>query len=170
MRFLPLCLTLGLLLPVASAQRGASIPPRIGVGFEATTALFAQDVIPTYPSLGLRGRVALPVNADVSLAASVGVGAHLFEGRRETEYVVNPQVEVIVTLPENRRGAIRYAFGGFGGFLPLDDGGGGPSLHGGYGWAIPLRETSAFAEINPSIVIGESDVTPVIALRGGVIF
>ncbi len=170
MRSLSLGLLLTLLVPVASAQRSDSVPPRIGVGFETVTPLLSQDVLPTYPSLGLRGRVALPVNADISLAASMGVGAHLFEGRRDTRYVVNPQVEVIVTLPDSRRGSVRYAFGGFGGFLPLTDGGGGPSLHGGYGWAIPLQESSAFAEINPSLVIGEDEVTPVIALRAGVIF
>ena len=170
MRLLLSTLAVLLCLPAAHAQRSGSTPPRIGAGFEAVVPILSDDVLPSYPSLGLRGRVALPVNADVSLAASLGVGAHLFEGRQDTEYVLNPQVEIIVTLPENRRGAVRYAFGGFGGFLPLDGGGGGPTLQGGYGWAFPLQETSAFAEVNPSLVIGDDEVVPVIAARAGVIF
>ena len=157
-----------LLVPAASAQRYGPIEPRIGVGFDVATAVLGQDIIPDGPSLGLRGRVALPVNADVSVAGSLGIGAHLFEGADDARYVLNPQASVIVTLPS--RGSARYVLGGFGGFLPLSGGGGGPSLHVGYGWAIPLTETSLFAEINPSLVVGEREAAPVIAVRTGVIF
>ncbi len=157
-----------LLTPAALAQRDGSIEPRYGVGFDVTTAIYGQDVIPDGPSLGLRGRVALPLNADVSVAGSLGLGAHLFEGADDARYVLNPQVSVIVTLPSRR--SARYVLGGFGGFLPLSGGGGGPSLHLGYGWAIPLTETSLYAEIDPSLVIGEREAVPVIALRTGVIF
>lgn len=152
----------------AAAQRYYESPPRVGVGFDAISALLDQDVIPNGPSLGLRARVALPVNRDVSVAAGLGLGAHLFEGADEARFVLNPQASVIVTLPT--RGSARYVFGGAGGLLPLGDGGGGPTLHVGYGVAIPLTETSLFAEVNPQIVVGEDETVPVLAIRGGVIF
>jgi len=155
------------LAPAALAQR-YDVEPRFGAGFDVATAILDQNVIPNGPSLGIRGRVALPVNADVSVAASLGIGAHLFEGADEARYVMNPQASVIVTLPSRR--SARYVLGGFGGFIPLSDGGGGPSIHAGYGWAIPLTETSLFVEINPSLVVGEREAVPVIGLRSGVIF
>ncbi|WP_412067724.1 hypothetical protein [Rubrivirga sp. IMCC43871] len=152
----------------ALAQRFGDAPPRIGVGFDVATAITNQSLIPDGPSIGLRARAALPVNADLSLAASLGVGAHLFEGAGEARYVANPQASIIVTLPG--RGAARYLMGGFGGMVPLSGGGGGLTLHAGYGWAIPLTETSLFVEVNPSLVIGERETTPVLAVRTGVIF
>lgn len=166
----PLLLALALLAAAdAGAQRRyADAPPRVGVGFEAISAVLDQDVIPNGPSLGLRGRVALPVNRDVSVAAGLGIGAHLFEGSSDTRFVLSPQATVIVTIPS--RSSARYVFGGAGGMLPLTDGGGGPTLHVGYGVAIPLTETSLFAEVNPQIVVGEDETVPVLAIRGGVIF
>lgn len=168
MRLLLALLLVLLVAPGALAQRYGAVEPRFGVGFDLASAVLDQDVVPDGPSIGLRGRVALPVNADVSVAASLGVGAHLFEGADEARYVLNPQASVIVTLPS--RHSARYVLGGFGGFIPLDEGGGGPTLHAGYGWAIPLTETSLFVEINPSLVIGEREAAPVIAARAGVIF
>jgi len=153
----------------ASAQRYGNTPPRIGAGFELTSAFYSQDVIPDGPALGVRGRVALPINADVSLGASLGVGAHLFGGADDTRFVLSPQTSVIVTLPGGRD-AVRYAFGGLGGFLPLSGGGGGPTIHAGFGWAIPLTETSVFVEVNPSLIVGQEEAVPVLAVRTGVIF
>ena len=138
------------------------------MGFDAISAFYGQDVVPDGPSLGIRGRVALPVNADVSVAASLGVGAHVFGGSDDTRYVLNPQTSVIVTLPGT--GSVRYILGGFGGFLPLSDGGGGPSIHAGVGTAFPLLETSVFLEADPSLIIGEDQTVPVLAVRAGVIF
>lgn len=160
-------LTLVLLLASsASAQRSA--PPRYGVGFDVTTALYNQDVLPSGPSLGLRGRVALPVNADISVAGSVGINAHIFGGTADASYVLNPQTSLIVTLPGDT--SARYVLGGFGVFLPINGGGGGPSIHLGAGLAIPLSEASFFVEADPSLVFGEDSVVPILALRGGVIF
>lgn len=166
----PLLLALSLCAALhapASAQRGTA-PPRIGVGFDVITAFYGQDVVPDGPSLGVRGRVALAVNADVSVAASLGVGAHVFEGADDARYVLNPQTSVILTLPGS--GAARYALAGFGAFIPFSDGGGGPTIHVGYGWAFPLSETSFFAEVNPSLIIGSEQTVPVLAARVGVIF
>ena len=157
-----------LLAPAASAQRYDAAPPRFGAGFDLYSAVTSQRALPDGPAIGVRGRVALPVNADVSVSASLGLGAHLFEGTSAARYVLNPQASVIVTLPG--RGTARYVIGGVGGFLPLSDGGGGPAIHAGYGWAIPLTETSLYAEIAPSLLIGQDEAVPVLAVRGGVIF
>lgn len=155
-----------LLASAASAQRVA--PPRYGVGVDVTTAFYSQDVVPSGPSLGLRGRVALPVNADISVAGSIGVGAHIFGGTSDASYVLNPQTSLIVTLPGDS--SARYVLGGFGVFLPINGGGGGPSIHLGAGMAIPLSEASLFVEADPSLVFGQDSVVPVLAVRGGVIF
>ena len=158
------------LASAAAAQSLGAAPPRIGVGFDVATALWGQDAIPDGPSLGVRGRVALPVNADVSVAASLGIGAHVFEGSDNARYVLNPQTSVIVTLPSPGAGSVRYLLGGFGGFLPLSDGGGGPAIHAGAGLAFPLSEASVFLEADPSLIIGEDETVPVLAVRAGVIF
>ena len=157
-----------LLLCLAASASAQAPAPRYGVGFEITTALYGQDVVPDGPSLGLRARAALPVNADVSVAASLGLGAHVFGGTSDADYVLNPQTSLIVTLPSDR--SARYLLAGFGGFLPLTGGGGGPSIHAGAGLAIPLREASFFAEADPSLIFGQDSVVPVLALRGGIIF
>ena len=167
MRFLILALSVVLTAAAADAQRD-SVAPRYGAGFDVATAVLGQDVIPDGPSIGIRGRVAIPVNADLSVAGSLGLGAHLFGGSDDTRYVLNPQVSAIVMLPSD--GSARYVLGGFGGFLPFSGGGGGPSLHLGYGIAIPLTDTSLYAEVDPSLVIGDTEVVPVLAVRTGVIF
>lgn len=160
-------LVLAAALPGREALAQAS-PPRYGVGFDVTAALPGQDLIPSGPAVGIRGRVALPVNADLSVAADIGLLANLFQGRQDARYVLNPQTSVIVTIPS--RNAVRYVLGGFGGFLPLEGGGGGPTLHAGVGTAIPLRDTSLYFEFDPSLLIGQSETTAVIAGRVGVIF
>ena len=167
MRLLILVLAVVTTAAAADAQSG-SVAPRYGAGFDIATAVLSQDVIPDAPSIGIRGRVALPVNADLSVAGSLGIGAHLFGGADDTRYVLNPQVSVIVMLPSDR--SARYILGGFGGFLPLSGGGGGPSIHLGYGLAIPLTDTSLYVEVDPSLVIGETRAVPVLSLRTGVIF
>lgn len=154
-------------LTAAGTVQAQTAPPRFGLGFDVVGALPGQDLVPEGIALGLRGRVALPVNADLSVAGGLGVAANLFEGRSDTQFLFNPQASLIVTLPG--RGTARYILGGFGGFLP-SDGGGGPSLHAGIGWALPLNETSVFVELNPSLVVGERETTAVLAARGGVIF
>ncbi len=126
-------------------------------------------LLPDGLSIGLRGRGALPINADLSVGASLGVGAHLFADSEPTRYVLNPQASLIVTLPSEGPN-VRYVLGGFGGFLPLSGGKGGPTIHGGYGMAFPLRQTSLFIEGNPSLIIGESETGFVLAARTGVIF
>ena len=156
---------------VWTAAPGASqADPRFGVGFDVVTALYGQDVIPNGPSVGFRGRIALPINADLSLSASLGAGSHVFEGGENT-IVLNPQAELVVMLPQRRRSEnLRYLLGGFGGYIPVRNGDGGLSIHAGAGLAIPLRETSLFLELNPALALGDDATVPVVSARAGVIF
>ena len=164
-RFALVALALGTL--AAERADAQTAPPRFGVGFDVVGTLPGQDLLPDGVALGIRGRVALPVNADLSVAGSLGAAANLFEGRDDTRYILNPQASLIVTLPG--RSTARYILGGFGGFIPTD-GGGGPSLHAGIGWAVPLNETSVYLELDPSLVVGESETGIVLSGRAGVIF
>jgi hypothetical protein len=152
----------------ATPARAQTAPPRFGFGFDVSAALPSQDLLPDGVAVGVRGRAALPVNADLSVAADMGLSAHLWEGSSSARYVLNPQTSVIVTLPG--RDAVRYVLAGFGGFIPLEGGGGGPSLHLGVGTAIPLSDTSLYVEFDPSLLIGEEETTGVLAGRVGIIF
>lgn len=163
------CLVLFVCAGSSIALAQSATPPRYGVGFDFAFPVLGDQLLPDGLSIGLRGRGALPINADLSVAASLGVGAHLFADREPTRYVLNPQAALIVMLP-GEGSATRYVLGGFGGFVPLSGGQGGPTIHGGYGVAFPLRQTSLFIEGNPSIVLGEEDTGVVLAARAGVIF
>lgn len=157
-------------LPSAAqpARSYGSTPPRIGVGFDLVATPPGQSLLPSGVALGIRGRAALPVNADVSVAGDLGLAAQLFRGRDEATYVFNPQVGAIATI--GRGQTARYVMGGFGGFLPLDGSGGGPTVHVGYGWAVPMSETSFYLEVNPSLLVGQRETTVVLPVRAGLIF
>ena len=165
-RLLPALVAFVAAAPLA-AQPGRSAPPRFGVGFDVVSAFYPQSTVPDGPSVGFRGRVALPVNADLSVAASLGAGAYPFASDSDARYLLNPQTEVIVMLPGAR---VRYLMGGFGGYVPVGGGGGGTSIHAGVGWARPLSETSLFWEVNPALILADDAVLPVLAARAGVIF
>ena len=159
----PLLLALLFAAPAALAQ---APPARIGAGLDALVIpLRAGDVDPGV-GLGLRGRVALPINSDLSAAGSVGVTANLAGSAVLT---AAPQVSLIVGLPgEGPTG--RYVMGGFGALVPFSGGGGGGTLHVGFGWTVPLSETEIYFEVNPAVVVGSSDVTVAVPLRAGFIF
>ena len=159
---------LSVLLGAATPRAQGAAPPRFGFGFDAVGAFPGQDLLPEGVAVGIRGRAALPVNADLSVAADIGLLANLWDGSADARYVLNPQTSVIVTLPS--RGSIRYVLGGFGGFIPLEGGGGGPTLHLGVGTAIPLRDTSLYLELDPSLLVGQDETTVAVAARVGVIF
>ena len=167
-----LCLVLpALAAPALHAQGGSGLQPRFGVGLEAVGTMPGQGIIAPGFGLGLRGRIALPLNADLSGSLGTGFIGYVFQGRDDASYLFNPQASLIVTIPSGDRA--KYVLGGVGGFVPLsadDPGTGGFALHLGLGWARPLSETSTFFEINPSLIIGERASTPVLAARFGVIF
>jgi hypothetical protein len=173
-RFRPALLA-GLLTVLFAAPAGAQrYAPRVGVGFEVMAALPSQDVVPEGLGVGLRTRLSVPVNRDLSVAGDVGLAGFVLGGQDDATYLFNPQLDVILSLPA--RDAVRYLFGGLGGFIPLGDGdgfdepSGGPALHLGIGWAFPLSETSLFVEINPSLIVGPDETTVVLPARAGVIF
>ena len=157
------------LAPLAAAQTG--LEPRFGVGFDGLLSIATGDVLEDGLGLGVRGRASFPVNADFSIAVGGGFAGFLLGGRDDATYLFNPQLSGILTLPSSPDGA-RYLIGGFGGYFPTGDaaGDGGPSLHLGLGWVRPLRETSLYFEVDPSLVIGEERVALVIPGRVGVIF
>ena len=169
MRYL---LLFGILLFVAqdsSAQRSV----RLGVGFDAVAGLPSQDVVPEGFGIGIRGRAAVPVNADLSFAGGAGIIGFVLGGEDDATYVFNPQISAILTIPRARWAT--YILGGFGGFIPLSEDAfgnpeGGWAIHGGMGWALPLRETSMYIEVDPSLVVGSEETTLVIPARIGVIF
>ena len=165
-RTLALAFLLGLALPAAAQSYGTS-PARIGAGIDLVAIPLEQESLDAGLGLGLRGRMALPINSDLSAAASAGVHANLLGSARLT---VTPQVSLIVTLPRGDSGTVRYVLGGFGGYVPLSGGGGGPTVHGGMGIALPLSETSLYFEVNPAVVVGSSRTTVVVPVRAGVIF
>src|SRR5690554_4031027 len=84
-------------LPVA-AQR-YSVDPRFGFGFDAVVVPPGQDMLPEGLGLGIRGRVAVPVNRDLSVADGVGVAGFVFQKQDDASYVFTPQLSVILTLP-----------------------------------------------------------------------
>lgn len=153
-----------------SAQSGG-LNPRFGVGFDGLLSIFGGDVLDDGLGLGVRGRASFPVNADFSVAVGAGFAGFLLGGRDDANYLFNPQVSGIITLPRSPQWA-RYLIGGFGGYFPLGDSNaeGGPALHLGLGWVRPLQETSLYVEIDPALVIGESRTALIVPARVGVIF
>jgi hypothetical protein len=156
--------------PLAAAQ---PYTPRIGVGFEALVTP-PGDILPEGLGVGVRARVSMPANRDLSVAGSAGLAGFVLGGRDDAQYVFNPQLSVILSF--SRRESVRYLLGGVGGYLPFGDGDGfdepegGPALHLGLGWAFPLNETSLFVEVNPALVVGAEKATVVLPARVGVIF
>ncbi len=169
MRHLPLgCLVVFL---AAHALRGQDLSPRFGFGPEFLVNANDDDLSDRNAALGLRVRASMPINADVSAAADLGLLAFVMRGNRSADYQVNPQLSAIITLPG--RSWAPYILGGIGMMVPIAGDVASKSavtVHGGYGWARLLLETSVFAEINPALVIREESVRFVLPFRAGVIF
>lgn len=153
----------------ARAQSGA-FDPRFGVGFDGLLSIGSGAVLDDGLGLGVRGRASFPLNADFSLGLDVGFAGFVLGGREGATYLFNPQISGILTLP--RLEWAKYVIGGFGGFFPMGDARaeGGPSIHLGLGWALPLQETSFYFEIDPSLIIGANRSAIVVPARVGVIF
>ncbi len=162
------CALLAFAHPAAAQQ--STLDPKFGVGFDGVISFGNDDLINGLIGLGLRGRVSFPVNADLSFAADAGFVGFVLGGRDDATYVFNPQVSAILTFPA--LGEARYLLGGLGFYAPLGGSGdtGGPALHLGMGWVVPLRETALYVEVDPSLVVGESQAALVVPVRVGVIF
>jgi hypothetical protein len=154
--------------PIAWHDAAAQVAsPRFGIGFNAM--LSSADGL----GVGFRGRASAPVNQDLSIAIDLGFTGFVLSGRRNAEYIFDPQLSAIINLPStpDRLGYILF---GLGGYIPMgsdtEDQQNGPTVHGGIGWVHALQETSLYYEVNPALVIGERDVDIVIPVRIGVIF
>lgn len=149
---------------VALAQQAQR--PNFGVGFNAV--LSSTEGL----GVGIRGRAAWPVNADLSLAVGTGFTGFVLEGRDEATYLFDPQVSVIVTMNQNGP-RTPYFLGGVGAAIPVNDktnADSGPTLHFGIGWVQGLRDTILFYEVDPTMLVGETEISFVIPFRIGVIF
>lgn len=139
-------------------------PVRFGLGFN--TMVSSADGL----GIGVRGRGSIPVNADVSAAADLGITGFVLKGRRNADYILDPQLSAIIMLPTSQTHA-NYVLFGVGGYLPVGgDDDGGPTIHFGFGRARALQESSFFYEINPALVIGRDHVDVAVPLRIGIIF
>ncbi len=153
------------LAPRVSAQE---LSPRFGLGFN--TLITTADGFDF--GLGIRGRASAPVNADLSVAVDLGFTGFILGGRDDASYVFDPQVSAIVTLPFQGDRA-PYVIGGIGAYAPISDNSNsdsGPTLHLGVGWVQALNETTLFYEVNPALLIGETDVSLLLPFRLGIIF
>lgn len=158
-----------LLLGMLSAREiAAQAPtPRFGVGFNSM--LSSADGF----GIGFRGRASAPVNRDLSIAIDVGFTGFVLNGRKNADYVFDPQLSAIINMPY-RDDQLAYVLFGLGGYVPLgsdiEDEQNGPTIHIGIGWVHALQETSLFYEIDPALIIGEESVDVAIPLRIGIIF
>lgn len=115
-----------------------------------------------------RFRVSQPMTRSLSFA--IGVGSFVFDNGQKTEFVVNPQVLLIATLPGNRR--FPYLMAGVGAVLPAEQERQSQiEVHSGFGWAWPFGvRMSAFVETNPGLAIRDEGFAAIIPLRAGLIF
>lgn len=165
-RFDLLFLLSALFLTVGHASAQNAVRPNIGVGFNAV--LSSTEGL----GVGVRGRAAWPVNADLSLALGTGITGFVLEGRDEATYLLDPQISVIVTM-RNQGPRTPYFLGGVGAAIPVDNktnAESGPTLHFGIGWVQGLRDTVLFYEVDPTMLVGEEEISFVIPFRVGVIF
>ncbi|GIV61339.1 MAG: hypothetical protein KatS3mg044_0205 [Rhodothermaceae bacterium] len=156
---------IALSMPLTTPVQAQSMAPRFGLGF--ATMLSTEDGL----GLGFHGRASAPVNADLSFAVDLGFVGFILEGRDEATYIFDPQVSAIITLPGVR--SAPYVLGGVGGYIPLNDKDrtvSGPTIHLGIGWVRALNETSLFYELNPALIIGETNVQFALPFRLGLIF
>jgi hypothetical protein len=156
-------------LPAAHAQTTSS-PPRFGAAFNGLVSLPDDGL-----GIGIRGRASLPLNADLSLALDLGGSGFILRGSRDATYVFEPQLSLIINLPNSRFTNDRrfmYGLAGVGAYVPTGDeqAKGGPTIHGGIGWVVPLNETSMFYELDPALVIAPDRVGLAIPFRVGLIF
>lgn len=137
------------------------------LGLSLNTMLSSDDGL----GLGFRGRLASPINSDLSFAFDAGLTGFVFDGRENATWVIDPQASLIVTLEGNEKAP--YLMAGLGGYIPVGDNNstkGGPALHVGAGWVKLLRESTLFYELVPALIVGESSVSVSIPFRIGIIF
>ncbi len=159
---------------LSDATQAQATRPRFGFGFNALVSTADG------PGIGLRGRIAAPINRDLSLGLDIGATGFVLEGRRDATWVFDPQASAIITMP-GRGGRALYYLTGVGAYLPInpdsdndpyndDPSSAGPTVHGGVGWVQRLTETTIFYEFNPAVVIAEEHLHVIFPFRAGLIF
>ena len=168
-RSIPVLLLLIATAVLTISQRSAAqdVTPRFGIGFNSL--LSSADGF----GIGFRGRASAPVNRDVSVAIDLGLTGFVLNGRRNADYIFDPQLSAIINLP-SRSGQLTYILFGLGGYVPVGRDAAneqnGPTIHIGIGWVHALNETSLFYELDPALIIGEESVDIAIPFRIGLIF
>lgn len=155
-----------LLFLIPESSHAQALHPRYGIGFNSMIS--SVDGF----GVGLRGRISVPVNSDLSIGGDLGFTGFIFEGRRGATWVFDPQLSAIITLLPQGRGAT-YVMAGFGAYAPVsnqDDSASGPTIHLGVGRVQILRETTIFYELNPALIVGLDTVHLALPFRAGIIF
>ena len=151
------------LLSLAPAQ-GQSL--RYGTGLQVMGSTAVASVSP-----GFHFRTTLPITQDLSLGGGVGLAGFVFEGQVNASYALDPEISLVVTIPNPSRSAT-YLLGGGGYHVPFgnDPPASGPSFHLGLGRIWALQGTTLFLEFTPALYVRESSAAGLFPLRGGVIF
>lgn len=138
---------------------------RVGIGAQVLGSTADNNVGP-----GLRVRVSLPLNQDVSVGLGSGITGYIFRGRDDAAFALDPQLSAIVTFASTPNEST-YVLGGTGAYVPFGDTStdSGPTFHLGVGRAWLLEESSVFFEFNPGFLVGKERTTLVLPLRVGVI-
>ena len=159
-----LLIVLGMIFLPSQTVSAQDLRPRYGIG--VGTMYSSPDGF----GMGLHGRGALPLNADISTALDIGFTGFLFGGWRKANYIIEPQLSVVITMPPSGMSA-GYLLFGAGVYLPTTRGAGegGPTVHLGIGQVYSLRESSLFVEINPALIIKRDRLAFMIPLRTGII-
>jgi len=129
---------------------------------------------------GLHVRTSFPMNEDLSLALGTTLTGFLFEGQARTGYAVDPELTLIVTMPDPSNSSI-YFLGGAGGHFPIGenryknrdgdmDVTAGPTFHLGLGKVWQLGATSLYVELSPTLFFRRERTAVLLPLRGGIIF
>lgn len=122
-------------------------------------------------SPGFHFRTTLPVTQDLSLGGGLGIAAFVLEGQSRATYALDPEVSLIVTLPNPSKTAT-YLLGGAGYHLPFGSRNlaHGPSFHLGIGKIWVLQDTTLFLEASPSLYVQKEGTGFLLPVRAGVIF
>jgi len=167
--WLTLCVTLIVLACTTPRLAAQDNNTKFGLGVGLVANPTDDDLASDDVGLAVRGRISKPMNSDVSLAGSVGLYAFAFNGTDTADYILNPDLSLVVTL--NGQSRFPYLLVGAGGLFPTNgDKRARFEAHAGYGLAWPLTSVSVFLEVMPTIAFQESSTTFVVPLVVGMIF
>lgn len=167
--WLKLCVALVLVAGAAPRSTAQDNNTKFGLGVGLVANPTDDDLASDDVGLAVCGRISKPMNTDVSLAGSVGFYAFAFNGTDTADYVLNPELSLVVTL--NGQSRFPYLLVGAGGLFPTSgDKNARFAAHAGYGLAWPLTSVSVFFEVTPTIAFQESSTTFVVPVVVGMIF